>query len=1176
MKWVHRLFPVIAGLLLPLALFGQSSRFTDTLNVARVGESYKLTHPFILHSSEVVHFGSLRLNLLSDYTIDYGRGIIRFSERPGISFDTAGSAIVISYEALAFEFQPEYALRRPVVRSDTSGRNRSTIVAVSGTPLFDDVFGDQLQKSGSLVRGFTFGSNRDLSLTSGFRMQFAGKLSSEIDVIAALTDENSPLQPEGTTQTLQEVDKVFIEVKSPSAAATLGDFSLQVGREDGGEFGRIVRKVQGAQGRAVSQDLLNSGISTKVSLTGAAGRGKFHSQKFQGREGNQGPYQLTGKGGERQIIVIAGSERVFVDGQAMTRGEVNDYTIDYASSEVTFSSQRLITSASRITIDFEYSDRQFERNLVNATAGIGVLNDRVKINAVFTQEADNSESPLDFSFDDETRNILGQSGGNRLLASVHGAVLVGRDSVTLAPRGQYLRRDTVISGQGYSVFIYAPGDSNAVYSVSFSPVQTMPPDSLGYVKKALGEFQLAGLGQGNFLPLRFLPVPELIRTIDVNGVASLTSDLSFTGEFAVSEYDRNRLSALDNAGMDGYAHTLSVKFAPRAITIGAVNMGDLDFQLTERTVGRDFVSVDRFNEVEFGRKWNVDENARGDERIQELSMLYRPMAPLSVRGTMGRYSREGAFRSRRSAAETIYDDSGATLVRYRVEDMRTDDEPVNGVSSWLRQHGFAQQKIGLFIPSLRVEAEERRFHSGGDDSLQAGSFRLLEISPGLQTGEFSRMQGSAEFEVRSEDSAAAGVLRSSFHSLTQRYSWQLKEWENLTSSLSIGIRKTEFSNLARSRGNTNSDVLLIRSQTRFTPLRRAIETDLYYELTNQRSARLERVFIRVAKGSGNYRYLGDLNGNTLADDREFEQTRFDGDYVVTLIPGETLYPVIDLKTSMRFRLQPARILNRTSSALNAVLSAVSSETYIRIDERSSDPVTRHITLLRLSHFLNDQYTIAGSSLFTQDFHVFENQPDLSFRGRLSQRKSLMQLVSGSERSYFRERSLRVRSQLVQEIANQTEFIEKLDRVDATQASPRERDILSQNLVSDFSYRPEREWEVGFGFQVGRSEDRYGGGSVIADVNVQSARIVFAFLGKGQMRGEMKREEIDLTGVSNDPARVLPYELTGGRVAGKTYLWSLAMDYRLTNNIQLTVDYRGRTEGGRPPVHIARAEAKAFF
>ena len=75
---------------------------------------------------------------------------------------------------------------------------------------------------------------------------------------------------------------------------------------------------------------------------------------------------------------------------------------------------------------------------------------------------------------------------------------------------------------------------------------------------------------------------------------------------------------------------------------------------------------------------------------------------------------------------------------------------------------------------------------------------------------------------------------------------------------------------------------------------------------------------------------------------------------------------------------------------------------------------------------------------------------------------------------------------------------------------------------------------------------------------------------------MKREEIDLTGVSNDPARVLPYELTGGRVAGKTYLWSLAMDYRLTNNIQLTVDYRGRTEGGRPPVHIARAEAKAFF
>ncbi len=280
------------------------------------------------------------------------------------------------------------------------------------------------------------------------------------------------------------------------------------------------------------------------------------------------------------------------------------------------------------------------------------------------------------------------------------------------------------------------------------------------------------------------------------------------------------------------------------------------------------------------------------------------------------------------------------------------------------------------------------------------------------------------------------------------------------------------------------------------------------------------------------------------------------------------------ETSARIRLQPSRLLNRNASSFNAIISALSSETYARIDERSSDPASENISLLRVSRFLNEHYTIAGSNLFTQDFHVFENQSDLSVRGRFSQRKSLVQLVSGSEKSYLRERSVRIRSQMVKEIANQTEFVEKLDQVGATQVSPRERDILSRNLLSDFSYRPEREWEIGFAFQVGRSEDRFGGKEVTADINVQALKAVYAFLAKGQLRSELKREEVLVS--ATDPTRILPFELTEGRFVGKTYIWSLAIEYRLTNNVQLTVDYRGRTEGGRPPVHIARAEAKAFF
>ena len=70
MKWVHRLLAASLWLFLPVALLGQSSRFTDTLRVFRSEESYKLSHPFILLGSEIVRFGSLRFDPLTDFTLN--------------------------------------------------------------------------------------------------------------------------------------------------------------------------------------------------------------------------------------------------------------------------------------------------------------------------------------------------------------------------------------------------------------------------------------------------------------------------------------------------------------------------------------------------------------------------------------------------------------------------------------------------------------------------------------------------------------------------------------------------------------------------------------------------------------------------------------------------------------------------------------------------------------------------------------------------------------------------------------------------------------------------------------------------------------------------------------------------------------------------------------------------
>ena len=275
----------------------------------------------------------------------------------------------------------------------------------------------------------------------------------------ALTDENTPIQPEGNTERLDELDKVFIQIKHKNASGTFGDYELN---RKQGEFGYISRKLQGLMGEFNFEN--ENGY---VAI--ASSRGKFNTNNFNGQDGVQGPYLLSGINNEKDIIIIAGSEKVYVDGVEMKRGERNDYIIEYSNSRITFTPNRLITSASRITVDFEYTDRRYARNFFGTGVQSQFFDKKLGVQFQYIREGDNQDAPIDISLSDSDKKILAAAGDNRNAATKSGVNLAVPDSLGNI-HGTYQKVDTLINNQAFSYYVYSPGDSLALYNVAFSYV----------------------------------------------------------------------------------------------------------------------------------------------------------------------------------------------------------------------------------------------------------------------------------------------------------------------------------------------------------------------------------------------------------------------------------------------------------------------------------------------------------------------------------------------------------------------------------------------------------------------------------------------------------------------------------------------------------------------------------
>lgn len=1095
---------------------------------------YELADSLVVPGSERLWVGADTLRPGVDYSFDYVRGWLHLRQK-----EFAGRTLHVRYLRLPVPLPIHYRHRRPVVVSTDSLERERIVAALAKQPRVQRrrESAANLRKSGSLVRGVTIGSNQALTVNSGLRLQLSGRVGRDVQVVASLTDQNTPIQPEGNTQTLREIDKVFVKIGSSRMQATLGDFDL---RYSGTEFARYERKLQGAMGSA---RLGNA----EVTISGAVSRGKFTTNQFLGQEGNQGPYQLRGERGEVNIIVLAGTERVYVDGELMTRGEDHDYVIEYGNGQITFTRNRLITADSRITVDFQYSAEHFRRNLYSASARARGLNNRLSIGATLLRESDDKSNPLDFTLRKEELSRLQAAGDNPDSTVVDGWRFVGQGE------GPYVRDEAT------GVFDYV-GPGKGDYVVTFSFVGRGKGD---YDFQGLGNYRFVGKGQGSYLPIILLTPAQRHEVADIDLRLEPSKALSLTAEMASSLFDANLYSSRDDGDNRGVAAQLGLSYQPDRLRLAGRSLGRLRFGARYRRKNRRFRDIDRTTIVEYARQWDLPGTLRSpEETVTEFETSYEPTEGFSMRGGLGRLAKGGTFRSNRWELETRLDRQGLPRFDYRIERISRNDQERVDRTLWLRQRGSASVSVGKLRPFVSYEGEIKKESRG--DTLQGG-FRFNDVITGIELKRWRGMSLLAQFGVRDDDQRLGGIFKNRSVATTRQVRWQLHGWRTLSADVSFVHRTRNFAD--PSLQSTRTDLADVR--VTFAPLHRALESKWYYQINNTRVARQERVFIKVGEGQGNYRFDPNFN--------EYVPDSF-GDYVLRIFATDQFVPVIDLRASMNLRFEPARLLVRSGQRRDdfwrKYLSPVSTETLVRIEEKSRESDVWQIYRLNLSHFQRESTSVAGLIQLRQDLYLWRNRRDHSVRLRYESRRELNnQFLEGGQRRRLAETSARLNFRLGPRLASQVDLIHRrLERRFASRSRP-DRDIASDQVVLDLSYRPRPALELALRSIVGLDRDR----EPKPDTRVRrfdlAPRMSYALSRQGRIRAE-----VSLTRVTAEPGnRFIPFEMAGGRRVGTTAAWSVGFNYRFASNVMLNLSYNGRKEQGRPDtIHVGRAEVRAFF
>ncbi len=1106
----------------------------------------------------------------SDYHLDFINGILTWYHKPAAdSVMVTYRVFPVRFNAVAQHLNYDSISKVPFV-IPVSPAN-SQYVYGSSRGMFD--FGT-LSTSGSFGRQISFGNSQDAVLNSTLNLQMQGMLGDSIEIHAAITDNNIPIQPDGNTQQLSEFDQVFLQFRKKNWQLNLGDIDI---RQNQSYFLNFYKRLEGISFETNNQ--VSPKLNSNTLVSGSIAKGKFTRNVFQGLEGNQGPYRLTGANNEFFFIVLANTERVYLDGELMQRGEDQDYVINYNTAEITFTPRRMITKDTRIQVEFEYADR----NYLNANLYLSqdvTVNKRLKLHIGAFTNSDAKNSQINQTLDPNQKLFLANLGD-----SIQNAFYPVASTDTFAAGKILYARIYVPTPTGVDSFYqYSTSPDSARYALSFINVGqgkgNYTPDLNGANGKVYQYIApVNGVKQGSFEPAMLLVTPKKQQLVNLGIDYAITDRTTVTTEVARSNYDANTFSKIDNGDDAGYAAKVRLNHIIPLYTRNAKDLKlftGIDYEYVQSK----FRPLERLRQVEFTRDWGLPLvlNPATENIIRATAELKNNVGN-SIGYQFTNYNRSDNYNGFQNAVSQV---SSVKGWRFNNQYVITNFKTANSRGYFLRPTIDISKeltKLWGLRAGVNYSLEQNQTRHSVTDSLDVNSFSFDTYSLYLQSSARRKNKYGITFFTRTDRAPTGKQLEKADKSYNINLKTELISNSHQQFLFNATYRRLKV--LDKSISNQKDDnTILGRAEYLVNEWKGLVAGNVIYEVGAGQEQKRDFAYLEVPAGTGQYAWI-DYNNDGVQQLNEFELAAFpDQAKFIRIFTPTNEYVKADYNTlNYSVALNPRAMMNAAQAKGFARLVAKSNlQSSMQISKKSIAKTNFQFNPFKYSLGDTALITLSTVLLNTYSFNRYGSVWGFDISNLQNSGKSL--LTYGYETRKVNDWIFKSRINFSRSFTFEVNSKKELNRLSTANAQFENRNYLIHEMLAEpklnFIHGTTFRFSTGYSHDVKKNDTAFNGGQK-AISNAINLETKYNVLRSAAIGATFTYNNINFSSTHpNDANSTVGYIMLNGLLPGKNFLWNLNFTKTLMNNLELRVEYEGRKAGESRTVHRGTASLNALF